>query len=214
MTNPQGSLRIYRPRGRTFLFMIGISALLLTLLTAAFNGINHGIVHAASPSINSSVYYRITNRNSSIVLDVPGGSTANGAGINQATDAGTTNQQWQFIVAGSYYRIVNQNSGKVLELNGTTIDQRTNNGGTNQQWQLVTVGSYYRIVNRSSDKVLEVVGNSLASGAKIDLGNSTGATNQQWILFQTGAPIFPPSIKALINVPNGIRDTYMWNWHS
>jgi xylan 1,4-beta-xylosidase len=209
MTNLQGSLRIYKPRGRILLFLIGVLALLLALFASAFNGMSHGIVHAASPSISSGISYRIVNRNSSIVLDVPGSSTADGATIDQSNDDGTTNQLWQFVAVGSYYRIVNQNSSKVLEVNGTTIDQRTNNGGTNQQWQLVTAGSYYQIVNRSSGKALEVAGSSQATGAKVGQSSSTSATNQQWILFQTGTPIFPPAIKPLFNIPNGIRDTYV-----
>jgi len=210
MTNLQGSLRVSQPRGRVLLFLLGVLALLLALLASMFNGTVNGIVHAASPSISSNISYRIVNRNSSIVLDVAGSSKADGVSIDQANDAGTINQEWQFVAVGTYYQIVNQNSGKALEVNGAKVDQRTYTGGTNQQWQLVTVNSsYYRIINRSSGKVLEVTGSSLATGARIVQNSDTGATSQQWILFQAGSPIFPPGIKALINVAIGIRDTYI-----
>ncbi len=95
-------------------------------------------------------------------------------------------------------------------MNGANVDQGTYTGGANQQWQLATVDtSYYRITNRNSGKVLEVTGSSLATGARIAQNSDTGATSQQWILFQVGSPIFPPAIKALVNVANGIRDTYI-----
>ena len=95
-------------------------------------------------------------------------------------------------------------------MNGANVDQGTYTGGANQQWQLATVDtSYYRITNRNSGKVLEVTGSSLATGARIAQNSDTGATSQQWILFQVGSPIFPPAIKTLVNVANGIRDTYI-----
>ncbi len=91
MTNLQGSLRVSQARGRVLLFLIGVLALLLALLTSTLNGTVNRIVHAASPSISSNISYRIVNRNSSIVLDVAGSSKADGASIDQANDAGTTN---------------------------------------------------------------------------------------------------------------------------
>jgi endoglucanase len=48
-------------------------------------------------------------------------------------------------VSGGYYKLVNRNSSKDLEVkgfstaNGGTIDQWTDNGGTNQQWSLISI---------------------------------------------------------------------------
>ena len=48
-------------------------------------------------------------------------------------------------VSGGYYKLVNRNSGKVLDVvnnsvaDGTIVDQWTDNGGANQQWTFLAV---------------------------------------------------------------------------
>ncbi len=93
-----------------------------------------------------------------------------------------------------YNKIVNRNSGKVLDVtgastaDGATIEQWTDNGGQNQQWSLVSVGSgYYKIVSRGSGKVLDVPGASTVNGATIEQWTDNGAMNQQWSLVSVGS---------------------------
>jgi hypothetical protein len=56
---------------------------------------------------------------------------------------GPTNTPGAFPVAGAYYRIINRNSGKVLDVvnngaaDGVNVDQWTWNSGNNQQWQII-----------------------------------------------------------------------------
>ena len=92
-----------------------------------------------------------------------------------------------------YYKLVNHNSGKVLDVTGSSsadggiVDQQTDNGGTNQQWTLTPVaGGYYRLFNRNSGKVLDVAGYSTADGGKVDQWTDNGGTNQQWSLVPVG----------------------------
>ena len=94
----------------------------------------------------------------------------------------------------AYYKIVNHNSGKVLEVassstaNGGIVDQWIDNGGTNQQWQIFpSFGGYIRLVNRNSSKVLEVAAFSTADGGTVDQWTNNGGTNQQWSLVQVSA---------------------------
>ena len=168
--------------------------------------------HAAQ-AISPGVSYRIVNRNSSLVLDIAGSSTADGASADQGNDNSLVSQQWQFVAVGGYYQIVNHNSGKLLDVvarstaNGASIDQWSNTGASNQQWQLVAMGSYYQIISRNSGKLLDVAGASQTNLAGIQQNAATGATSQQWMLTQVGSPIFPPGITPLINV--GIRDSYI-----
>ena len=60
-----------------------------------------------------------------------------------------------------YYRIVNENSGKVLAIEDNSkeagrksvqTEQKDHHG---QQWQLVQVGEYVKLVNRHSGKALD-----------------------------------------------------------
>lgn len=137
-------------------------------------------------NFSASSHYTLVNRNSGKVLDVSGGSTANGASVIQYTSHGATNQQWSIAPEGEYYKLVNVGSGKDLEVsnsstaNGGAVDQWTDNGGANQQWNLVPVGNYYELVNRNSGDLLTVNGSSTANDASIIQGTDQYGTNQQW----------------------------------
>jgi sucrose-6-phosphate hydrolase SacC (GH32 family) len=132
---------------------------------------------------------KLVNRNSGKVLDVSGGSTADGAAIVQQADTGAASQRWQVVDSGGgYVKLVNRNSGKVLDVNarstadGAAVIQYRDNGGTNQSWQLVTSGGYTKLVNRNSGKVLDVYQRSTADGAAVMQWTDNGGANQQWTL--------------------------------
>ncbi len=93
---------------------------------------------------------------------------------------------------GTYYNLVNVNSGLVLDVSaastaaGGLIVQSTNSGATSQQWQLVSAGSgYYNLVNRNSGLVLEVPALSTTAGTQLDQRSSNGGANQQWQFVST-----------------------------
>jgi hypothetical protein len=110
------------------------------------------------------------------------------------------NQYWQIILLNDelfsssnekYYKLVNRNSGKVLEVNASSIAdggavvQRTYNGGTNQQWKIIpTSNGYSKIVNRNSGKVLEINGASTDNGSIADQRTDSGGTHQQWQIIE------------------------------
>ncbi len=90
---------------------------------------------------------------------------------------------------GSYYNLVNVNSGLVLDVAsasttaGGLIVQSTSSGATSQQWQLVEAGSgYYTLINRNSGLVLDDPGFSTATGTQLDQWGGNGGANQQWQL--------------------------------
>lgn len=88
--------------------------------------------------------------------------------------------------AGSYYTLVNRNSGEVLDIsgastaNGASAIQWPNHHGTNQQWSIADVGGYYKLVNENSGKDLEVSNSSTANGGTVDQQTASGGANQQW----------------------------------
>jgi hypothetical protein len=97
------------------------------------------------------------------------------------------------VTTASYYKLVNRESGKLLEVygqstsNGGLVDQWADNGGSNQQWQLIPVGNgSYKLVNRNSGKVLDVNGGSTMQGAQLQQWADNGGTNQQWQLASAG----------------------------
>jgi hypothetical protein len=92
-----------------------------------------------------------------------------------------------FPVAGTAYRIINQNSGTVLDAvncvkaNGTRIDLWASLGNTCQQWRFASAGSgYYTITNVNSGTVLDSVNCGTANGTLADIWAALGNTCQQW----------------------------------
>ncbi|MET8764732.1 non-reducing end alpha-L-arabinofuranosidase family hydrolase [Lentzea sp. NPDC004782] len=147
---------------------------------------------ASAATVDTSAWYVLLNRNSGKALDVNGASTADGASLIQWTRSDTTNQQFQFVDAGSgYYKLRARHSGKLADVQGaSTADgaplvQWTDNGGANQQFSLAdSTNGYVRLVNRNSGKVVEVQGGSTADGANVVQRTDSNSNNQQWQLVQ------------------------------
>ena len=136
--------------------------------------------------------YYIVNAASGKVLDDPGGSTSNGAVIEQWQLNGGMNQRWDLLpVANNSVNVelVNEASGKVLgdpgfsTSNGTGIIQWEWNGGRNEQWvfQGVRNGNVV-IVNAYSGMVLGDPGSSTSNGTQMIQWGDNGGLNEQWVL--------------------------------
>ncbi|WP_407636665.1 RICIN domain-containing protein [Acetivibrio cellulolyticus] len=89
------------------------------------------------------------------------------------------------------YKIVNKNSGKVLDSRDGTqaaqLVQWTDNTSASQSWYLVDTGSgYKKIVSSASGLVLDVKDSSTSDGGAIIQWYSNGGTNQQWQFIDIG----------------------------
>ena len=93
----------------------------------------------------------------------------------------------------SHYRIVNRNSGQVLDVagasiaNGALIDQWPSNGGANQLWRFVAVNGGYKLVNVNSSKVLEDPAGSTTNGTRLDQASDSSSSNQWWNVVSQGS---------------------------
>jgi hypothetical protein len=151
-------------------------------------------IDMSSNSINKAneTYYKIVNRNSGKVLDIPSNSTQNGIDIIQYTYNGGLNQKWIIEDIGDEkYKVIACGSNKLLEVegwstrNGAIIDQWTDNGGNNQVWELTDLDNgYYKISNLNSGKVLDVKDESTSNNADVIQYTYTGNENQQWELIE------------------------------
>jgi hypothetical protein len=149
----------------------------------------------------------------------PGGPTA--TPTRTPTPGGT------FPVPGTYYRMINRNSGKVAEVaafstaDGGNVQQWTSTGTTSQQWSFVSVGGgYYNVINRGSGKCLDVNGVSTADGANVQQWTCGSGTNQRWSLTDQGGGYYrltaQHSGKVLDVVGNGTGDGVnidQWTWN-
>ncbi|MDT3405469.1 RICIN domain-containing protein [Mucilaginibacter terrae] len=143
-------------------------------------------------TFNANSFYKITNANSNLLLDVSQSSTAGGAAITQQT-AGTGNsQQWSIVSTDNgYFKIINRNSGLALDINqastnnGTAAIQWTYGGSDNQQWDIsVLENGKYVITNKNSKQSLDVNQGSTAAGGTIIQWPWNGGNNQQWTIAQ------------------------------
>ncbi|WP_328365506.1 family 20 glycosylhydrolase [Micromonospora zamorensis] len=148
------------------------------------------VSRAATPAaaFDPSTEYRVVNRNSAKVLEVPVGS-GDGGGAIQWSSNGAAHQRWTLVEAGGgYHRIVNRSSGKVLDVSGAStadgasVVQWTSHGGANQLWSVIPAGTHYKIINRNSGKALTVANAATNDGAAVVQSTYRGGTEQQWTI--------------------------------
>ncbi|MEV6300163.1 family 43 glycosylhydrolase [Actinoplanes sp. NPDC051861] len=119
----------------------------------------------------------------------PNLGTPDAVGATLTAPSGDPGGSVSFPVAGTRYRLINQNSGKVLDAqncgtaNGTAIQQWSSLGNACQQWTFTRLASnYYRITNANSGTVLDSVNCGTANGTALNLWASLGNVCQQWSL--------------------------------
>jgi len=93
----------------------------------------------------------------------------------------------------AFYRILNRNSGKAVDVNGGATNNGANiiqwdySGGNNQQWALnAQGGGYFSIINKNSGKSLDVNGASSDAGTGIIQWDYSAGDNQQWQVENVG----------------------------
>lgn len=85
-----------------------------------------------SDSIDEDSRYVLSPLSSpELAVEVAGGSASNGADVRGWTANGTLSQTWAFVRVGGYYRLVNANSDKCLEIADGDVVQ----GANAQQWE-------------------------------------------------------------------------------
>jgi hypothetical protein len=170
---------------------------IINFSTAAYlvnNGKTHVVISwinnldpLAAPVITQTL--DVTVVNNAIKVTIP---------WNYAVDAFTialTPSSSSTLCSGSK-KIVNQNSGKVLEISANS----TVNGGLAQQWDYISTpsqkwtltdagGGYCKLTNQNSGKALEIGGNSTVNGARAQQWDYIGTPSQQWQLIDVGGGI-------------------------
>lgn len=101
------------------------------------------------------------------------------------------------IESGSRYKLVNVNSGKVLDVNAATkadggkVIQWPYQGGKNQQWELKKTNSgTYNIMNVNSGKYLALDKSSTSDGAAVIQQSADASKNQEWKITDLGNDSF------------------------
>jgi len=136
-------------------------------VTDSINGSTSSVTQSVTVS-STSTAKNIVAANSGLCLT----NNASATGVIQSTCDTSANLQWTLAAVGSYYHIVNQGTGKCLNVprSSTTpgtqlIEYGCQSTGTyNDQWSLVPAGGNYHIVNRYSGQCVNISGGSMSSG--------------------------------------------------
>lgn len=151
-----------------------------------WNGIWNGIL--------SGETYKIVNRASGKVIDVPGGQNSNSLQLQQWPDNNAVAQRWVADDMGAYnnlYRLrsVSSSDGKVMDVRNGSANNREaiqlmqDYGNQAQRYRLIKLSNgYWSILNANSNKAVEVADGSSADGAKLQQNPYRGDLHQQWQL--------------------------------
>ncbi len=113
-------------------------------------------------------------------------------GLHQLLEGNLDGGDSSQINSNTYYKIVNRNSGKALDVpggntaNNTQLVQWNDVGNNNQQYKLVAdADGYYTIINRATNKALDNAGATTDNSAVVEW-DVTSSDNQKWKIIDTG----------------------------
>jgi hypothetical protein len=169
-------------RSRVLILAAGLAIAALATITAPAG---------AAPG---AFYAEAINRNSGKCVNVAGGSSDNGAWIQQYHCDNTPAAKFLFLQnREGYYEISNQNSRKCIDIeygwshNGARTQQFNCNGSQTQQWRLVDLGNgYYNFVGRLSNRCLDVPWADTADRVVLNLWDCVAGTPEQQFRLNIG----------------------------
>jgi len=132
--------------------------------------------------------YKLTARNSGLVLDVTNTIPTEPSYLEQFGYWGGVNQQWTFThLGGNVYSMISRYSGRCVDVYGNSTSQGARLdawdylGQSNQHWTAAaTSGGYYTFTANNSGMVMDVSGGSGSAGAAVIQWPGNGGSNQQW----------------------------------
>ncbi|WNV86073.1 pectate lyase [Umezawaea sp. Da 62-37] len=136
--------------------------------------------------------YAVANSGSGLCLDVPGGSTASGVQLQQASCAGSAGQKWVLTAASGGFRISSVASGLCVGVRdastsaGKAVEQESCTGAAGQVWSLTESGTGYRVVDTNGGKCLNLKDNSTSAGALAQTNSCDSAATKQWAFTVAG----------------------------
>lgn len=136
-------------------------------------------------------YRIVTALSENRALDVGLGSKEDGANISIYSNLTDSKQIFSLVYDGNgFYKIINKNSGKALDVtndtyvNGTNVQQwGSTPGAPNQQWILQDDGDgFYKIISRTNGLALDVAGKVNEDGTNVWVYTNYPSIQQKWKL--------------------------------
>ncbi|WP_330180619.1 RICIN domain-containing protein [Nocardia sp. NBC_01503] len=157
------------------------------------------------------VTYMIDNIASGKVLDVPNHSADNGIQIDQWSDNGGVNQQWELVDAGGgLVKIVNVESKKVLHVrdskaaNGVPVEQWDDHASDpSQTWKVADGGrgltKFFSALG--GNKVLDIPGGNRTDGVGLQIWDDVNAPSEHWALVMTNVKLLNAGSGKVMDLP-------------
>ncbi|MCI2173731.1 MAG: RICIN domain-containing protein [Atopobiaceae bacterium] len=176
---------------------------------------------SATNAYKDDIYSIHSFTNSGKALDVTGGSSNSGTGIQLYTYDGVLAQKYQLqSIAGTSneYRIRTAASGGWLTVSNAAAGTRVTQVGKGSDtataantWVAVWNGTYLSFMNKLSGLVMEVAGNDMANGTKISTYEMNGTDAQHFYmtadqLINNGCYIIKSKLGTVVDVSGGSFD--------
>lgn len=176
-------------------------------------------LRSTSATISNGTYFVQMASKPSAVLDVSGGSSANGANVQIWQNNNSGAQKWKFSRNGDgSYTIVNAANGKALDVrnasaaSGTNIQQWSKNGSAAQRWFISYAPGGFKLssaLNRAF--VIDVSGGNTGNGTNVRLWSSDDSISQRFTFKATSyAQPLPADQKAMFNRAQRYSSKTQW----
>ena len=140
------------------------------------------------PTLTKGRTYVLRSREGNLAMGIANSATNNSAAVTRQNFQGTANQKWVLMSdGGSYYKILNANSGKALTVssystqNWGTIEQYEYTGSNSQRWQIVsTGGGYFKLINVNGNKLISNQAPYTDAGVQLTQYQDLNSIHQWW----------------------------------
>ncbi len=145
----------------------------------------------SSTKIAEGEYYIQVASNNSMVLDVDGGSSENGANIQLYTLNNSAAQKWEITYNSDTddYNIINTTSRKALDVEGASMEAGANiqlwkaNRSCAQRWKIIsTKDDSVKLLSACSFKAIDVLNGQLTNKSNLQIWFDNGTKAQAWKL--------------------------------
>lgn len=145
----------------------------------------HFSIKDAGSSLPARTYVLSLAASSSLAVEVMGGSSDNGAGIQQWLSNGTRAQRWYLGSAGEgkfYLENVNSMMRIAVDEDGSVYQCPSNNDDASQLWNIVLTSNGYKIESvQKPGWYLSVIGDASRYGAKLAASSTQDEKNQTFV---------------------------------
>jgi GH43 family beta-xylosidase len=141
------------------------------------------------PIVSGGVY-KLTHKGTTQCLDVSGGSTQQGANVQQYTSNDSDAQRWVITKeSDGFYKLTHRGTNQCLDVDnnstqpGANVQQWTDLGTDAQRWKIELMSDgYFKLTHKNTNLCLDVANNSAEPGTNVLQWTDNNNDAQRWKL--------------------------------